>query len=86
MGMKQRLGIAMALMEDPEIILLDEPFNGLDETGVISMRELLKQMRDVGKTIVLASHSKEDIQVLCDKVLHLDKGRLINNKNLGGET
>ena len=79
MGMKQRLGIAMALMEDPDIILFDEPFNGLDEAGVISMRELFIKLKEKKKTIILASHSKEDIQLLCDRVLRLDNGRLVEN-------
>ena len=78
LGMRQRLAIAQAIMEDPPLLLLDEPMNGLDNEGVIEIREVLKQLRDNGKTILLASHSREDIAVLCDTVTELDHGRIIN--------
>lgn len=74
MGMRQRLGIAQAIMENPSILILDEPFNGLDKDGVTEMRKLLLQLKDDGKTILLASHSSEDISVLCDEVYEMDKG------------
>lgn len=74
MGMRQRMGIAQAIMENPSILILDEPFNGLDKDGVVEMRELLLRMKDDGKTILLASHSSEDITVLCDEVYEMDKG------------
>lgn len=76
LGMKQRLGIAQAIMEDPTLLILDEPMNGLDKTGVADMRELLLQLRQEGKTILLASHNQEDIQTLCDTVSEIDGGRL----------
>ena len=75
MGMRQRLGIAKAIMEDPEVILLDEPMNGLDNQGVEDIRKVLLSLRDKGKTILLASHSKEDIAVLCDTVTEMESGK-----------
>lgn len=75
MGMRQRLGIAQAIMEDPEVILLDEPMNGLDNQGVEDIRKVLLSLRDKGKTILLASHSKEDIAVLCDTVTEMESGK-----------
>ena len=77
LGMRQRLGIAQALMEDPDILLLDEPMNGLDNDGTEEMRRLFMMLRNEGKLIVLASHSREDISLLCDEVINLDKGKII---------
>src|SRR5690606_37701063 len=79
LGMRQRLGLAQALMEDPDILILDEPMNGLDNQGVDEMRKLLLSLRDQGKTIVLASHGKEDIAILCDTVHELDRGEIIKS-------
>lgn len=76
LGMRQRLGIAQAIMEDPELLILDEPMNGLDKQGVEEMRHLFSALRDDGKTILLASHSAEDIQILCDTVCEMDAGIL----------
>ena len=76
MGMRQRLGIAQAIMEKPSLLLLDEPMNGLDNQGVEDIRRLLIELREGGTTILLASHSREDIQILCDSVHELDRGRL----------
>lgn len=77
LGMRQRLGIAQALMEDPDILLLDEPMNGLDNKGVSDVKEILKGLREKGKTIILASHHMEDIDELCDKVYVMDGGEII---------
>ena len=77
LGMRQRLGIAQAIMEDPNIIILDEPMNGLDKAGVESMRELFLKLRDQGKTILLASHNEDDIHILCDEIHRLDGGSII---------
>ncbi|MDD5017051.1 MAG: ATP-binding cassette domain-containing protein [Eubacteriales bacterium] len=74
MGMRQRLGIAQAIMEDPSILILDEPLNGLDKSGVADMRELIKGLRGQGKTIILASHNQVDIDELCDTVCEMDAG------------
>ena len=74
--MKQRLGIAQAIMEDPDILILDEPMNGLDKNGVEDMRELLLRLKDDGKAMIIASHNSVDIDVLCDRVFQIDKGVL----------
>lgn len=76
LGMRQRLGIAQAIMEDPSLIILDEPFNGLDKHGVAEIRELLLDLKAAGKTILLASHNDEDIRILCDHVYEMDGGVL----------
>lgn len=76
LGMKQRLGIAQAIMEDPDILILDEPMNGLDKSGVADMRELLLQLKESGKTMIVASHNSVDIDVLCDRVFEITKGDL----------
>lgn len=78
LGMRQRLGIAQAIMENPDILLLDEPMNGLDNGGVEEMRKLFLSLKEEGKTILLASHGKEDINVLCDYVYELDNGNIIS--------
>lgn len=77
LGMKQRLGIAQAIMEDPEFLILDEPMNGLDKEGIEDVRKLLLEMKAEGKTMIITSHNEEDIKVLCDKVIEMDKGKLI---------
>lgn len=76
LGMRQRLGLAQAIMENPELLILDEPMNGLDKDGVKDMRQYLLDLKAQGKTIVIASHSAEDIDVLCDTVCEMDKGVL----------
>ncbi len=75
LGMRQRLGIAQAIMEDQEILILDEPMNGLDKDGVEIIRKLLLRMKTEGKLIILASHNREDINVLCDEVYEMEKGQ-----------
>lgn len=74
LGMRQRLGIAQAIMEKPSILILDEPFNGLDKSGVEHMRGLIKELKGEGKTILLASHNQQDIDELCDTVCEMDAG------------
>jgi ABC-2 type transport system ATP-binding protein len=76
LGMRQRLGIAQAIMEDPEILLLDEPMNGLDRKGTDDMRQLFQALRAQGKTILLASHNALDIDMLCDSVYQVENGRV----------
>lgn len=82
LGMKQRLGLAQAIMEDPDILLLDEPMNGLDNSGVKEMRNYLLQLKERGKTILLVSHSWEDINTLCDTVHEMDRGILTEQRIL----
>lgn len=76
LGMRQRLGLAQAIMENPDLLILDEPMNGLDKDGVCDMREYLLALKEQGKTILIASHSAEDIDILCDTVCEMDKGHL----------
>lgn len=81
LGMRQRLGIAQALMEEPETLILDEPMNGLDNDCVEMIRKILGQLKEDGKTILLVSHNKEDIRILCDEIYEMDKGKICK----GGE-
>ena len=74
LGMRQRLALAQAIMEDPGILILDEPMNGLDKNGVREIRELLLKMKEENKLIILASHNREDIEVLCDEVYEMEGG------------
>lgn len=74
LGMRQRLGIAQAFMEDPDILILDEPMNALDNHGVEEMRAVLLKMKEQGKLIVIASHVRDDIDILCDEVYGMDAG------------
>lgn len=76
LGRKQRLGIAQAVMENPSILLLDEPMNGLDRSGVEDIRALLQELKNEGKTILIASHIKEDIELLCDTVCKMEQVEL----------
>lgn len=77
LGMRQRLGIAQAIMEEPDYLILDEPLNGLDEQWSERVRDLLKQMKNAGKTILLASHNASDIKSLCDEVYTIVAGKLV---------
>ncbi len=76
LGMKQRLGLAQAIMENPEILILDEPMNALDKNGVTEIRELLLRLKENGKTILIVSHNSDDIHMLCDTVHEMDGGTL----------
>lgn len=80
LGMRQRLGLAQTIMENPDILILDEPMNGLDNDGVADMRKYLLELKKQGKTIIIASHSAEDIEILCDTVCEMDKGVLTQIK------
>lgn len=77
LGMRQRLGIAQAIMEHPKLLILDEPMNGLDAQGLEDIRKLLLTLRDEGTTILLASHNTEDIDTLCDTVCRIQDRHLI---------
>lgn len=74
--MRQRLGLAQAIMENPKTLILDEPFNGLDQEGVEEMRAYMIKLKQEGKTIIVSSHSTEDIDVLCDEVYEMEHGRM----------
>ena len=76
LGMRQRLGIAQALMENPDIIILDEPMNALDHVGVDEIRKVILKMKEQGKLIIIASHIREDIEVLCDEVYEMKDGTM----------
>mgnify|MGYP000085474910 CR=1 FL=1 len=79
LGMKQKLGIIQAVMENQEIVILDEPFNALDENSVGILRNFLKKLKSEGKLIVMTSHNKEDIQLLCDYTFIIDEGKIIES-------
>lgn len=88
LGMRQRLGIAQAIMENPEFLILDEPFNGLDKKGTADIRAILLELKKQGKTILLASHNSMDIDILCDEVYEMDAGvlrRVRGGKDKNGE-
>lgn len=76
LGMRQRLGIAQAIMEDPQVLILDEPFNGLDRNGMVDIHDLLKNLKNQGKIILLASHNANDIAQACDIVYRFIHGRV----------
>nr|WP_312580069.1 ATP-binding cassette domain-containing protein [Sedimentibacter sp.] len=77
LGMKQKVGIVQALMENPEIIILDEPMNGLDESSVEIVRNILFDLKRENKTIIITSHNKDDIELLSDYIYKIDKGCLV---------
>ncbi len=77
LGMKQRLGIAQAIMENPSFLILDEPLNGLDKNGIKEMRNFFLEMKNSGKIILMASHNKYDMEVLCDELYELEAGKLV---------
>ena len=76
LGMRQRLGLAQAIMDRPSLLILDEPMNGLDNRGVEDIRSLLLHLKEQGVTILLASHNPLDISVLCDAVFEMDRGEI----------
>lgn len=80
LGMKQRLGIAQAIMEDPDLLILDEPMNGLDENGVEDIRRILLNYKQMGRIILITSHNKEDIHALCDEVFYLKGGKIVQQE------
>lgn len=78
LGMKQRLGIACAIVESPDLILLDEPFNALDESGVEQVHSLLDELRQEGKLILLACHDRQQMESLADEIIHMTEGRVVS--------
>ena len=77
LGMKQRLGVAMALLQDPDLLVLDEPANGLDPAGIVEMRDLLRQLAAQGKTVFISSHVLTEVRQICDRVAILNRGKLV---------
>ncbi|WP_338200401.1 ABC transporter ATP-binding protein [Candidatus Nephthysia bennettiae] len=77
LGMKQRLGLAVALLHDPELLVLDEPANGLDPAGIVEMRDLMRRLAAAGKTIFVSSHVLAEVQQICDRVAIINLGRLV---------
>lgn len=77
LGMKQRLGIAQAIMEEPQILFLDEPLSGLDKDGLREMRQLFLEYKESGRTIIIASHNTDDIGMLCDHVYEISNGGMV---------
>jgi ABC-2 type transport system ATP-binding protein len=82
LGMKQRLGIAAALLRDPDILILDEPMNGLDPAGIVEIRTLLRDLAQQGRTVLVSSHLLAEVQTMADQVIIIDRGRLIFEGNL----
>ncbi|MCM1258380.1 MAG: ATP-binding cassette domain-containing protein [Roseburia sp.] len=85
MGMRQRLGLAQAVMENPDILILDEPMNGLDTHWIEVTRNMLLAMKEEGKTILLASHNREDLDILCDGMIQLKDGEIMQIPSLCNE-
>ena len=77
LGMKQRLGVAAALLKDPELVILDEPTNGLDPQGMRDMRALIADLGDQGRTVILSSHLMQEVQAVCQRVAVIDHGHIV---------
>jgi len=82
LGMKQRLGVAAALLKDPELVILDEPTNGLDPAGMRDMRRLIRELGSDGRTVLLSSHLLGEVQQICDRVGIIDSGRMVAEHNV----
>ena len=82
LGMKQRLGVAAALLKDPDLVILDEPTNGLDPAGMRDMRRLIRELGSEGRTVVLSSHLLGEVQQICDRVGIIDNGRMVAERNV----
>ncbi len=86
LGMKQRLGVGVALLNDPDVLILDEPANGLDPAGIVEMRDLLRQLAAQGKTIFISSHVLGEVQQICTRVAIINLGRLVTESTVAGLT
>jgi ABC-type multidrug transport system ATPase subunit len=82
LGMKQRLGVAAALLKDPELVILDEPTNGLDPAGMRDMRRLIRELGSGGRTVLLSSHLLGEVQQICDRVGIINSGRMVAEHNV----
>jgi ABC-2 type transport system ATP-binding protein len=83
LGMRQRLGLAVALLHDPQLLMLDEPANGLDPAGIKETRALLRRLRDQGKTVFISSHVLGEVERVCDRVAILRQGKLVYLGEIG---
>lgn len=79
LGMKQRLGLAISLLNDPRLVILDEPTNGLDPSGIVEIRELIKELPQRGTTVMVSSHLLSEVQLMCDRATIINKGKLVAN-------
>src|ERR1051326_3381058 len=86
LGMKQRLGVAVALLNDPDLLILDEPANGLDPAGIVEMRDLMRRLVAEGKTIFLSSHVLTEVQHICTRVAIINLGQLVTESTIEGLT
>ncbi|HLV99487.1 MAG TPA: ABC transporter ATP-binding protein [Ktedonobacterales bacterium] len=86
LGMKQRLGVAIALLNDPDLLILDEPANGLDPAGIVEMRDLMRRLVAEGKTIFLSSHVLTEVQQICTRVAIINLGQLVTESTIEGLT
>src|SRR5712692_7484177 len=82
LGMKQRLGVAMALLQDPDVLVLDEPANGLDPAGIVEMRDLMHRLSAEGKTVFISSHLLPEVQQICTKVAIINLGKLVTESTV----
>lgn len=82
-GMRQRLGIARCLLADPELLILDEPMNGLDPAGIVELRELIGELTGEGRTVFLSSHLLDEVEKTCDAAAVIDRGRLVAHGPIG---
>ena len=82
LGMKQRLGVAIALLNDPEVLILDEPANGLDPAGIVEMRDLMRRLSAEGKTVFISSHVLTEVQQICTRVAIINLGRLVTESTV----
>ncbi|HEU5348871.1 MAG TPA: ABC transporter ATP-binding protein [Ktedonobacterales bacterium] len=82
LGMKQRLGVAIALLQDPDLLVLDEPANGLDPAGIVEMRDLMRTLAAAGKTVFISSHVLTEVRQICSRIAILDRGKLITETTI----
>lgn len=81
LGMKQKLGITCAIMESPDVVILDEPINAIDEKGVQLVEEVLNELKEQGKIIIIACHDKEELELLSDEIFYMEEGRIVQKKD-----
>lgn len=86
LGMKQRLGVAIALLQDPDLLILDEPANGLDPAGIVEMRDLMHQLATEGKTVLISSHLLPEVQQICTRVAIINLGKLVTESTIDALT